>query len=139
METDIKELTELFYTHGLKSFQRIRDQRPTDHFYCFGFLTSCEFAYIYSTASSYEGLEQVANEYKLKEQHKEKSLDELKKMFKWSALDSPIHREHGEILEPLQDVMNQISGDLYAIDVDEDWTEFNEYVVKVENVIADSL
>jgi hypothetical protein len=137
---DFTQFENDLYIFGLNSFQRIRDMRPDDRFYCFAFFTSGEFGYISTTASSYEGLEEAAQWYKSQERYSHQSLEELRRELKWSPGDSPLHQECGEILEPLKATMDQIAGELHDTYLgDEDWTRFDDYVSNVEDAIAAAL
>lgn len=138
MKFDLFE--EELYIHGLGAFRKIREMRPDDHFYCFAFFTSGEFAYMAATASSYEGLKEVAQQYKQMERYSHKELDTLRHELKWSPCDSPLHQECGGIIEPFQALMDQISRELLSIPVvNDDWSEFEQYVSQVDSAVEKAL
>jgi len=92
------------------------------------------------TASSYEGLAEVASRYKEMEQHRHRDIEGIKRMLKWSPVDSPLHTGWCGIIESLQSIMNQISNELSEIPFDQDdWTEFEQYVAQLEDAIANAL
>src|SRR5260221_13378048 len=90
-QVDFKKFEDDWYKHGLANFRKIRAARPKDTFYSFGFFTTGEFGYVATTASTKEGLDQIARQYKGKERYKTQSLDDLKLELKWSPCDSPLH------------------------------------------------
>jgi hypothetical protein len=137
---DFKLFEDQLLLHGLEAFRKIRAMWPDDHFYCFAFFTSGEFGYMASTASSYEGLEEVAQRYKQMEPYSRKELTQLKRELKWSPADSPLHAECGGIIGPLQGLMDQISRELGDIPVEnDDWTEFEHYVSRVNSAVENAL
>ena len=137
---DFKLFEDQLFIHGLNAFRKIRTMRPDDHFYCFAFFTSGEFGYMASTASSYEGLEEVAQQYKQMEFYSHKELGDLKRELKWSPGDSPLHRECGGIIDSLQGLMDQISQELQDTPVEnDDWSEFEAYVSKVNQAVESAL
>ena len=140
---DFKLLEEELYIYGLASFRKIRATRPDDVYYGFGFYTSGDLAYVATTASSYEGLEQVAQRYKHMERYRHSSIDELRHSLKWSTPDSPLHTECGEILEAIQPLMNQIASELFAsfIKGDDlgDLTEYHAYKAEFDSAVENAL
>ena len=81
---DLKKLEDELYRHGLAGFRRLRDAHPMDEFYCFAFYTSGEFSYVALTASTFEGLDKVAQDYKKKPPYKALSIEDLRLDLKWS-------------------------------------------------------
>ena len=137
---DFKLFEDKLYLYGLEAFKKIRTSRPDDHYYCFAFFTSGEFGYMAATASTYEGLEQVASQYKQMEFYRHRELEQLKRQLKWSPVDSPLHMECGGIIEPLQPFMDQISQELQDIPVvDNNWSKFEQYVAQVETAVESTL
>ena len=63
-EFDRTHFEDQLYTHGLAGFKRLQENYPKDDFYSFAFYTCGELSYVAITANSYEGLDQVAPEYK---------------------------------------------------------------------------
>ena len=88
---DLKELEDKLYRHGLANFRRIRATHPNDKFYSFAFYTNGEMNCVAVTASSYEGLDKVAQAYKEKSAYAAMSMEDLKLDLKWSPCDSPLH------------------------------------------------
>ena len=137
---DFKLFEDKLYFDGIEAFKKIRKSRPDDHYYCFAFFTSGEFGYMAATASTYEGLEDVANQYKQMEFYRHRELDQLKHQLKWSPVDSPLHTGYGGIIKPLQPFMDQISQELEDVPVvDNDWSKFDQYVTQVESAVENAL
>ena len=100
MKTDLKKLEDELYRNGLAGFRCILGAHPKDEFYCFAFYTNGEFTYVAITASTYEGLEIVAQDYKEKPTYQAMSIEDLRLDLKWSPCDSPLHgaAEHDQAL-----------------------------------------
>jgi hypothetical protein len=97
-KADLKKLEDELYQHGLAGFRRIRDAHPKEKFYCFAFYTSGEFSYVALTASTFEGLDKVAQDYKKKPPYKALSIEDLRLDLKWSPCDSPLHGAAEDVL-----------------------------------------
>ena len=132
---DFEKLENVLYKKGLDAFATLFISRPMDNFYSFGFYTTGEYNYAATTASSYEGLEQVIKNYGYEKKPKE-SIE-----IKWSPVDSPIHSDSeccgiiGEVNDLLQDALKE-SDEIYERDGLEGLGEFN---AKVENAFVNAL
>jgi len=137
---DFKRFEDELYTHGMQAFRRIRELRPGHKFYCFAFFTSGEFGYMGATASSYQGLEEVARRYKAHDGYQDRPLDQLRKELKWSPVDSPLHTDPGGILDAVQATMDQVAAELDSSYKDDgEWENFEIYVARIKDSITNAL
>ena len=128
-------LEDALVEHGLPAFRRIREARPDDTFYSFALFTSGEFAYVATTAASYEGLAEAASSYQAMESYKDQSLEDLRRELKWSPEDSPLHESCGELLEAVQPMMDEVVSEFDACSDD----EFDAFVDTVLGVFERAL
>lgn len=139
-QTDLKQLEDELYLHGLASFRRIRETHPKDTFYCFAFFTNGEFSYVAVTASTDEGLEKVAKEYKKKPSYKAMSIEDLRIDLKWSPCDSPLHGKAEDVLTALDPLMRGVAVELNRrFDLKDDGKSFDEFASQVRGCFANAL
>ncbi|MCI0641977.1 MAG: DUF4303 domain-containing protein [Gemmataceae bacterium] len=128
------------YRHGLANFRRIREAHPKDKFYCFAFYTNGEMNYVGVTASTYEGLDKVAEEYKKKPPYKAMSIEDLRLDLKWSPCDSPLHGDAENDLTALDSSMQAVAAELYRrFDLKDDGKSFKEFEAQVRGCFANAL
>ena len=124
---DFTRLENELFVHGRAAFEKIRAERPADHFYCFGLYTSGEFAFAAATASSYEGLEEAAVRYRAMTSFSSWAVEDLRRFLKWSPCDSPLHHLAGVDFEAMEPTMAEIVGIFDSIE-EEAFPEFCEQV-----------
>ncbi len=139
-QTDLKQLEDELYLHGLASFRRIRETHPKDTFYCFAFFTNGEFNYVAVTASTDEGLENVAQEYKKKPSYKAMSLEDLRIDLKWSPCDSPLHGKAEDVLTALDPLMKGVAAELdRRFGLKDDGKSSDKFAAQVSACFANAL
>src|ERR1043166_3954745 len=139
-KADLKKLEDELYRHGLAGFRRIREAHPKAKFYCFGFYTNGEFTYVALTASTYEGLDKVAQNYKKNPPYKAMSIEDLRLELKWSPDDSPLHGAAQDVLTALDPLMDEVTTELRRrSDLKDNWKPFDEFVGQVRNCFAKAL
>lgn len=139
-ESDLNQLEDDLYRHGLAGFRRILSAYPEDEFYCFAFYTNGEFNTVALTASTYKGLGEVAAEYKRKPRYEEMSLADLELDLKWSPCDSPLHDADDNYLTDLEPSMERVSEELdRRVDLNDDWKSFEEFEGQVRDRFAGAL
>ncbi len=97
-------------------FHSIRRQHRGETFYSFALYTYGERAYIFPTASTEEGLTQVARKYMAKGHYQGRALEQLRRELRWSPCDSPLHGEGAaycqranELLEPVPELLQALN------------------------------
>lgn len=139
-KADFKKLEDELYQLGLAGFRRIREAHPEDNFYCFAFYTNGEFSYIALTASTFEGLDAIAQVYKKKPQYEAMSIEDLRLDLKWSPCDSPLHGAAENVLTALDPLMQEVAAELdRRFDLKDNGKSFDEFVVQVRACIANGL
>jgi hypothetical protein len=139
-KVDLKKLEDELYRHGLASFRRIREAHPNDRFYCFSFYTNGEFSYVAVTASTYEGLEKVAQEYKKKPLYKAMPIADLRLDLKWSPCDSPLHGAAEDVLTDLDSSMQGVAAEFdRRFDLEDGGKSSNEFEAQVRRCVANAL
>jgi hypothetical protein len=123
-EVDLKKLEDELYRHGLIGFKRIREAHPKDRFYCFAFYTSGEFSFVALTASTDEGLDRVAQEYKKNPRYSAMSIADLKTDLKWSPDDSPLHGAAEDVLTALEPLLAGTTAELRRRSDEKSYYEF---------------
>lgn len=137
---DLKKLEEELYRQGLAGFRRIREAHPKDTFYSFAFYTNGEFNYIELTASTFEGLDAVAKQYKMEPPYEEMSIEDLKLDLKWSPCDSPLHGADENVLTALDPLMQEVAAELdRRFDLKDNGKSFDEFVAQVRNCFANGI
>lgn len=137
---NLQNLEDKLYQHGLAGFRRIRRAHPHDRFYCLAFYTCGEFSYVLVTASSYEGLERVANEYKQDPSYESMSLDDLRLMLKWSPCDRPLHGDSRDVLVDLDPLLESVVNEFdRRFDLKDGGKSFDEFTVQVRACFAHAL
>jgi hypothetical protein len=140
MSADLRKLEEELYRHGRAGFQRIREAHAKDTFYCFAFFTNGEFSYVAVTASTHEGLEKVAQQYKKQPRYRAMSIEDLRLDLKWSPCDSPLHGRAEDVLTPVDRLMEAISAELdRRFDLNDDQKAFDEFSLQLEDCFAKAL
>jgi hypothetical protein len=136
---NLQQLEDDLFIYGSAAFSRIRNSRPKDRFYSFAFFTSGEFAYVLATASSYEGLDEVAAKYRSKASYSTRSLESLKIQLKWSPGDSPLYAiPQGEMNE-LAPTMAEIVEEFDSFDLDIQEAAFDEFVEGIRSTFVRAL
>jgi hypothetical protein len=139
-KADLQKLEDELYRQGLAGFRRIREAHPKDKFYCFAFYTNGEFTYAALTASTYEGLDKVAYDYKRKAPYKAMSIEDLRLDLKWSPDDSPLHGAAEDVLTALDPFMEGVTAELRRrSDLKDNWKSFDEFVAQVRSCFANAL
>ena len=139
-KADLKNVEDELYRQGLAGFRRIRDGHPKDTFYCFAFYTNGEFNYVALTASTLEGLDKVAQDYKKKPPYKAMSIEDLRLDLKWSPCDSPLHGAAEDVLTVLDPLMQAVSAELdRRFDLNDEGKSFDEFVAQVRACFANAL
>ena len=139
-KADLKKLEDELYQHGLAGFRRIRDAHPKNKFYCFAFYTNGEFNYVVLTASTYEGLDNVSQEYKKKTPYKAMSIEDLRLALKWSPCDSPLHGAAEDVLTAHDPLMQGVAAELdRRFDLEDDGKSFDEFAAEVRTCFAKAL
>jgi hypothetical protein len=133
---DLKKLEDELHRHGLAGFRRLRDAHPKDDFYCFAFYTNGEMNYVGVTASTYQGLDKVAQEYKKKPRYMAMTMEDLRLDLKWSPCDSPLHGNAENDLTALDSSMQAVAADLYRRF---DLKSFKEFETQVRDCFANAL
>lgn len=140
---DLEKLEDELYRHGLAGFRRIREAHPMDRFYCFAFYTNGEFNSIALTASTYEGLEQVTQQYKSNPRYQTVPIEDLALQLKWSPCDSPLHESPADALAPVDHLVRAVAAELQRRFELEDEGEKNvaasEFEAKIKTSIANAL
>jgi hypothetical protein len=137
---DLKKLEDELYRHGLAGFRRLRETHPKDEFYCFAFYTNGEMNYVGVTASTYQGLDKVAQEYKKKPRYMAMAIEDLRLDLKWSPCDSPLHDNADNDLTALDSLMQAVDAELSRrFDLKDDGKSFDEFVAQVRASFANAL
>jgi len=136
-EADFQKFEDDLVQYGRSAFERIRAQRPNDRFYSFAFYTTGEFGYVAVTASSEEGLREVAKKYKAMDMYSSVPIDDLATELRWSPADSPLHTLDGNHLEELDPTMGKIVRDFDSLGVEN--PQFYEFCERVENSFCGAL
>lgn len=139
-KVDLTQLEEDLYRLGLAGFRRIREAHPKDNFYCFAFYTNGEFNYVALTASSYEGLDKVAQDYKKKPPYMAMPIEDLRLDLKWSPCDSPLHGAAVDVLTALDPSMQAVAAELdRRFDLNDKDESFEDFVSQIEVCFANAL
>ena len=122
-------------------FPGIQQQHRGETFYCFALYTYGERAYIFPTASTEEGLTQVARKYMAKDYTQGRTLEQLRRELRWSPCDSPLHSEGGsycqranEQLEPVPELLQA----LYDREHDS-WEQSDKLIEQLDSIFLDVL
>lgn len=139
-DADLQQLEDELCRLGSAGFLRIRRKHPTESFYSFAFYTNGERNYVILTASTYEGLEQVARKYQQRDGYRERTLEGLKTDLKWSPCDSPLHEEAADELDDLQPLMDRVSAELDRRgDLNDDLKSYETLVEEIDNCLLNAL
>jgi hypothetical protein len=139
-EADLKKLEDELYRQGLAGFRQILGAHPKDKFYCFAFYTNGEFTFVALTASTCEGLDKVAQDYKKKPPYKAMSIADLRLDLKWSPCDSPLHGAAEADLTALDPLMESVTAELRRrSDLNDDLKSFDQFVAPVRGCFANAL
>ncbi len=132
---DFEKLENVLYKKGLDAFATLFTSKPLDNFYSFGFYTTGEYNYAATTASSYEGLEQVLKEYG----YGDKPKDSIE--IKWSPVDSPLHSDSGccGIIKEVNELLNEALKESDKIYENEGLEGLEEFNVQIENAFLNAL
>ncbi|MCP3927396.1 MAG: DUF4303 domain-containing protein [Desulfobacterales bacterium] len=132
---DFEKLENVLYKKGLDAFATLFTSRPLDNFYSFGFYTTGEYNYAATTASSYEGLEQVLNEYG----YGDKPKDSIE--IKWSPVDSPLHSDSEccGIIKEVNELLNEALNESDRIYENEGLEGLEEFNAQIENAFLNAL
>ncbi|MCE9532707.1 MAG: DUF4303 domain-containing protein [Planctomycetes bacterium] len=137
---DLKKLEDELYRHGVAAFRRLCEAHPKDEFYCFAFYTNGEMNYVGVTASTYQGLDKVAQEYKKKPPYMAMSIEDLRLDLKWSPCDSPLHDNAENDLTALDSLMQAVDAELSRrFDLKDDGKSFKEFEAQVRGCFASAL
>jgi hypothetical protein len=137
---DLKKLEDELYRHGLAAFRRLREAHPKDEFYCFAFYTNGQMNYVGVTASTYQGLDKAAQEYKKRLRYMAMSIEDLRLDLKWSPCDSPLHDNAENDLTALDSLMQAVDAELYQrLDLKDDGKSFKEFGAQVRSCFASAL
>lgn len=140
-EVNLKTLEDELFRCGLASFRKIKAAHPTDRFYCYAFYTSGEYGYVVATASTYEGLEQVARRYKTTlPAYKDVPIEDLRLDLKWSPCDSPLHDQADDPLHEMAPLIQSVAAELTRLyDLFEEGPALHAFVDQVEECFAQAL
>jgi hypothetical protein len=129
----------LLYEASKAAFLDVQQAHTDERFYLFALFTCGDLGYVVPTASTEEGLTQVAQEYAKKERYQEFSLQQLREDLRWSPADSPLHLDGEEHFHAVNKLAEHIPSILYEIPTDDSWDEFNTFCDKVLGVYVEVL
>jgi hypothetical protein len=139
-QIDLNKLEDELYRHGLAGFRRIREARPNERFYCFAFYTNGEYNYVALTASTAEGLDQVAQSYKQDPSYQAMTIDDLRVRLKWSPCDSPLHGAAENDLTELDPLIQSVQTELdQRFALSDDGKSYDEFVAQLRTCFANAL
>jgi hypothetical protein len=121
------------------AFAGMRRKHAGESFYCMGLFTSGGLAYVYPTAMTEEGLDQVVREYQAKPAYANEQIENLRFSLRWSPCDSPLHLEGEEHFEETNECMADIAHAIHKIDTDQGWDEFESFVGRFHDSICNVL
>jgi hypothetical protein len=121
------------------AFSYVRKQHDNESFYCMGLLTPGLFGYVVPTAMTEQGLDSVVREYQAKPRYVNEPIDRLRFSLRWSPADSPLHLEGNKYFEEVNTLMPLISKELYEIDTDGGWDEFERFATRIKDAIIEVL
>ena len=122
-------------------FHSIQQQHIGETFYCFALYTCGERGYIFPTASTEEGLTQVARKYMAVGDNNGRTLEQLRLELRWSPCDSPLHsegeaycRRANEMLEPVPELLQA----LYEREHNS-WEQSDKLIEQLDSIFIDVL
>jgi hypothetical protein len=121
------------------TFTQIRERHRGESFYCMGLYTCGSFSYLVPTAMTEEGLDRTVHKYKANPLYANESEDRLRLSLRWTPCDSPLHLEGEEHFTEVNTIMSSIAQTIYAIDIDNGWNEFEDFVNRLETSICEVL
>lgn len=91
-----------------QGFQLIKERYPNESFYCFAFYSHGDRSFIYTAASTEEGLTRVAQRYikDYPQWYGQATLEEMRAQLRHSVADSPVHEP--QLIEPLFQEINDL-------------------------------
>ncbi|KAI9129342.1 DUF4303 domain-containing protein (plasmid) [Acaryochloris sp. CCMEE 5410] len=122
----ISNLSDELFDAATSYFHWWQNVYPEQKVYAYGFYTTPCVEWAGIVVMTEDGLRTVANEYKEKDYYRNKSIDELITMLRWSPEDSPHCLENNNIFSSVNKHLAKVSETTHGLDVDDD--AFCEYI-----------
>ena len=135
---DFDGFASCLYDAAKAAFSAIQRTHEGEAFYSFALFTSGDMAYVFPTASTEQGLTQVAHQYFEKGEATGSNLQQERDSLRWSPGDSPLHMEGQPFFEAVNKLTATI-GDIVGEFPEDSWDEFDAFVAQFMTVCINVL